>query len=477
MLSRIADYFIPPYYNDHAEDRRSARLLVLVLIYSALAEILSISNAAYLDYAEAGYALLVAGLLNLVVLFLFKRGLSVVACTNLNLGYHAIAFFLQSWWGGGLESPATTSLFLLPTVSMLLAGQRSATVWLGVALLTLTFFFVYEEFVGQLPVHYDLQKKSMYLFGANVALIIVLYIITLVFNQEKNQAIDSLIEKNEQLLATQNQLIQKEKMASLGELTAGIAHEIQNPLNFVNNFSEVSEEMIEEIQDERKKVQPERDESLQDELLGALAQNIKKITHHGGRASAIIHSMLEHSRTSADERQPTNLNDLCDEYLRLSYHGLRAKDKSFNATLLTDFDATLPEMNIVPQDIGRVLLNLFNNAFYAVQQRQKESASTDNEKTYRPTVWVSAKALTKGSGAVIFVRDNGTGVPDAVKDKIFQPFFTTKPTGEGTGLGLSLSYDIVTKGHGGEMRMQSVEGEGTEFVIRLPVAAAQTNLK
>lgn len=475
MLSRIADYFIPPYYNDHAEDRRSARLLVLVLIYAALAEIISVSNAAYLEYAEAGYALLVAGLLNLVVLFLFKRGLSVVACTNLNLGYHAVAFFLQSWWGGGLESPATTSLFLLPTVAMLLAGKRSAIVWLFIALGILAFFFVYEEFVRQLPVHYDLQKKSMYLFGANIGIILVLYIITVVFNQEKNEAIDSLIQKNEQLLATQNQLIQKEKMASLGELTAGIAHEIQNPLNFVNNFSEVSQEMIEEIQDERKKVQPERDENLQDELLSDLAQNIKKITHHGGRASAIIHSMLEHSRTSAGERQSTNLNALCEEYLRLSYHGLRAKDKSFNATLLTDFEATLPEMNIVPQDIGRVLLNLFNNAFYAVQQRQKESASTD--KTYRPTVWVSAKALTKGSGAVISVRDNGTGIPDAVKDKIFQPFFTTKPTGEGTGLGLSLSYDIVTKGHGGEMRVESLEGEGTEFVIRLPVVAAKTKLK
>ncbi|GAB3639804.1 sensor histidine kinase [Spirosoma arcticum] len=474
MLSGIADYFIPPYYNDHPEDRRSARLLVLVLIYAALAELISVSNGAYLQYAEAEYILLASGLLNFVLLILFKRGLSVVACTNINLSYHAVGFFLQSWWGGGLESPATTSLFLLPTVAMLLAGKRSATVWLLIALGILTFFFVYEEFVGQLPVHYDLQKKSMYLFGANIGIIVVLYIITVAFNQEKNRAIDSLIEKNEQLLATQNQLIQKEKMASLGELTAGIAHEIQNPLNFVNNFSEISQEMIEEIQDERKKAAEERDESLHDELLGDLARNIKKITHHGGRASAIIHSMLEHSRTSAGERQPTNLNALCDEYLRLSYHGLRAKDKSFNATLLTDFDATLPEMTIVPQDMGRVLLNLFNNAFYAVQQHQKESGSTDNGKAYRPTVWVSTKALTKGLGAVISVRDNGTGVPDAVKDKIFQPFFTTKPTGEGTGLGLSLSYDIVTKGHGGEMRMQSVEGEGTEFIIRLPVVAAQT---
>ena len=255
MLSRIAEYFIPPHYNDHLEDRRSARLLVLVLIYSALAELISVSNGAYLQYAEAEYILLASGLLNFVLLFLFKRGLSAVVCTNVNLGYHAVGFFLQSWWGGGLESPATTSLFLLPAVAMLLAGKRSATVWLCIAVLGLTFFFVYEQFVGQLPVHYDLQKKGMYLFGANIGIILVLYIITLVFNQEKSRAIGGLIEKNEQLLAAQNQLIQKEKMASLGELTAGIAHEIQNPLNFVNNFAEVSHEMIEESRTSEKKAQ------------------------------------------------------------------------------------------------------------------------------------------------------------------------------------------------------------------------------
>ena len=469
MISRIAEYFIPAHYNNHVEDRRSARLLVLVLIYSALAEFISITNAAYLDYAEAEYVLLIAGLLNFVVLILFRRGLSVIACTNLYLGYQAISFFLQSWWGGGLESPATTSLFLLPTVAMLLAGKRSATVWLFIALLILTFFFVYEEFVGQLPVHYDLRKKSMYLFGANIGIILVLYIITRVFNQEKNSAIDGLIQKNDQLLATQNQLIHSEKMASLGELTAGIAHEIQNPLNFVNNFSEVSYELIEEIQDERKKDKPERSDSLQDELLGNLSQNTQKITHHGGRASAIIRSMLEHSRASTGERQPTDLNALCDEYLRLSYHGLRAKDKSFNATLVTDFDPNLPQLSLVPQDMSRVLLNLFNNAFYAVQQHEKKMTNTNGREQYQPTVWVSTKAPAKGAGVIIYIRDNGTGIPDAVKDKIFQPFFTTKPTGEGTGLGLSLSYDIVTKGHGGEMRMESVEGEGTEFVIRLPV--------
>jgi signal transduction histidine kinase len=263
-----------------------------------------------------------------------------------------------------------------------------------------------------------------------------------------------------ELRSTQAQLIQKEKLASLGELTAGIAHEIQNPLNFVNNFSELSAELVGELEEEQQK--PDRDTELEAELLGDLKQNLQKISHHGGRASSIVRGMLEHSRASTGERQPTNLNALCDEYLRLAYHGLRAKDKSFNVTMVTDFDASLEAVNVVSQDMGRVLLNLFNNAFYATQQRVKKG-----EADYLPTVWVQTR---QQNGVIeIRVRDNGTGIPESVKAKVFQPFFTTKPTGEGTGLGMSLSYDIVTKGHGGTLEVTSVEGEGTEFVVSLPI--------
>ena len=261
-----------------------------------------------------------------------------------------------------------------------------------------------------------------------------------------------------ELKVTQAQLIQKEKMASLGELTAGIAHEIQNPLNFVNNFSTVSVELIEE----QKEALAKGDTQEANALANDLSQNLQKITLHGGRASAIVKGMLEHSRSSTGERQPTNLNALADEYLRLAYHGLKAKDKNFNADLKTDFAADLGQIDVVPPEIGRVLLNLYTNAFYAIQQRAKQG-----EAGYEPTVWVSTERTL--TGVCIRIRDNGTGIPDAVKAKIFQPFFTTKPTGEGTGLGLSLSYDIITKGHGGTLTVASVAGEETTFVIGLPL--------
>jgi signal transduction histidine kinase len=262
-----------------------------------------------------------------------------------------------------------------------------------------------------------------------------------------------------ELRTTQAQLVQSEKMASLGELTAGIAHEIQNPLNFVNNFADVSAELLTELEEEQAK--PERDLELEAELLADLKQNLLKISQHGGRAASIVRGMLEHSRTSSGERTATDLNALADEYLRLAYHGLRAKDKTFNATLKPDFDPSLPPVEVISQDLGRVLLNLLNNAFYAVRQRQQTG-----EAGYAPTVSISTRRV--GQEVEIRVRDNGAGIPAAVRAKIFQPFFTTKPTGEGTGLGLSLSYDIVTQGHGGTLAVESEEGQGTEFVISLP---------
>jgi signal transduction histidine kinase len=249
-------------------------------------------------------------------------------------------------------------------------------------------------------------------------------------------------------------------MASLGELTAGIAHEIQNPLNFVNNFSEVNSELVDELQAERSKPQTGRNEVLENEIINDIKQNLEKINHHGKRADAIVKGMLQHSRQTTSPKEPTDINALCDEYLRLSYHGLRAKDNSFNATIKTDFDNSIGKANIIPQDIGRVLLNLFNNAFYAVKERQKLEGAV-----YDPTVSVSTK---RSNGKVeIKISDNGNGIPQKVLDKIFQPFFTTKPTGQGTGLGLSLSYDIV-KAHGGEIKVETNENEGSKFIIIIP---------
>jgi signal transduction histidine kinase len=271
---------------------------------------------------------------------------------------------------------------------------------------------------------------------------------------EKKRAEDALTE----LRSTQKQLIQSEKMASLGELTAGIAHEIQNPLNFVNNFSEVSVELIREMVDEVEKGNAGEAKAIADDLV----QNLEKINHHGKRADAIVKGMLQHSRSSSAVKEPTDINALADEYLRLSYHGLRAKDKSFNATLKTDFDETIGTINIIPQDIGRAILNLITNAFYVVDEKKKSGIEN-----YEPTVSVSTK---KENGRVeISVTDNGNGIPSKVLDKIFQPFFTTKPTGQGTGLGLSLSYDII-KAHGGELKVETKEKEGTTFTVQLPLA-------
>lgn len=267
---------------------------------------------------------------------------------------------------------------------------------------------------------------------------------------------EELQQTLEELRATQSQLIQSEKMASLGELTAGIAHEIQNPLNFVNNFSDVNAELISEMKQEIDKGNFEEVKFIANDI----EENEQKINHHGKRADAIVKGMLQHSRKSSGQKEPTDINALADEYLRLSYHGLRAKNKTFNATLKTDFDENVGKINIIPQDMGRVFLNLFNNAFYAVAEKKKQ-----HPENYDPSVCVSTKKL---DGKIeICVKDNGSGIPQTIVDKIFQPFFTTKPTGEGTGLGLSLAYDII-KVHSGELKVKSKQNEFTEFIIQLP---------
>ena len=328
--------------------------------------------------------------------------------------------------------------------------------------------------------NFEIEKKvyqskiRQYVMLGALAIFIIIAII-LYRNDRQKHKVNSVLKKTvANLRSTQTQLIQSEKMASLGELTAGIAHEIQNPLNFVNNFSEVSKELLDEM-----KVELDSGNTADaKEIANDVIQNLEKINHHGKRAGDIVKGMLQHSRSSSGVKELTNINKLADEYLRLVYHGLRAKDKDFNATLKTDFDESLSageagigKINIIPQDIGRVLLNLYNNAFYAVQEKQKEVFQTEVtpfEKVsplYEPVVSVSTKKVD--NSILISVKDNGNGIPKNIIDKIFQPFFTTKPTGQGTGLGLSLSYDIA-KAHGGELKVETKEGEGTSFIIQLP---------
>ena len=321
----------------------------------------------------------------------------------------------------------------------------------------------------------DLENQAVVTENRNR--IILLLIVVIVFfviasilyrNNKQKQRANLLLQQQkvkvestlQELKSTQAQLIQSEKMASLGELTAGIAHEIQNPLNFVNNFSEVNKEMLIELNDEIEKGNYDDAKAIAKDVIA----NEEKINYHGKRADAIVKGMLQHSQKSSGQKELTDINALCDEYLRLSYHGLRAKDKEFNATINTDFDNSIDKINIIPQDIGRVLLNLYNNAFYAVEEKMNASTNSAGQ-SYQPTVSVSTKKIN--GNVEIKVKDNGNGIPPKIVDKIFQPFFTTKPTGQGTGLGLSLSYDII-KAHGSEIKVESKEGEGSEFVISLP---------
>jgi len=317
-------------------------------------------------------------------------------------------------------------------------------------------------------------KERAQKYGLLAGLIVFLSIAIILWrNNQNKQRAYSLLKRQKQetdfqkskveqtlsdLKATQAQLIQSEKMASLGELTAGIAHEIENPLNFVNNFSEVNKELLFEMKDEIKKGNFKATESIADNVI----ENEEKINQHGKRADAIVKGMLQHSRANVGQKEPIDINSLCDEYLRLAYHGLRAKDKTFNSEMKTDLDNSIGRINVVRQDIGRVILNLLSNAFYAVNERERLQSPLDG---YTPQVMVSTKKLTEK--IVIVVKDNGNGVPQNIVDKIFQPFFTTKPAGRGTGLGLSLAYDIV-KVHGGEIKLQTKEGVGSEFIIELP---------
>jgi two-component system, NtrC family, sensor kinase len=305
------------------------------------------------------------------------------------------------------------------------------------------------------------SKLILYISLASLLIILLIAILLYRNNKQQKNAKRRVENSYRELKSTQSQLIQSEKMASLGELTAGIAHEIQNPLNFVNNFSEVNTELIDELKQEVDKGNLEEVKAIATDI----KDNEQKINHHGKRAAAIVKGMLQHSRSGSGQKEPTDINSIADEYLRLAYHGLRAKDKSFNAITKTNFDGMIGKINIIPQDIGRVILNLITNAFYVVNEKKNASTSVVVE-PYEPTVSLSTKKIN--DKILISVKDNGNGIPQKVLDKIFQPFFTTKPTGQGTGLGLSLSYDIV-KAHGGEIKVETKEGVGSEFIIQLPI--------
>jgi signal transduction histidine kinase len=430
--------------------------LLAALPYSMLYAWLGFPLAPVATFIYVGFSLL-----NLLVLFITKRYYFftttqlVFIILNPIMAHVAIGGFIDS-------SGIILSAILSPLGALLFTNYRTARIYffLFVADVVLAGVWDWQHLDQQPRLPKEVRTIS---FVSNMVIIcVVVYLLIEDTLKKKEQAQQQLQKSLDHLRATQAQLVQREKMASLGELTAGIAHEIQNPLNFVNNFAEVSTELLDELEEERRKPQP--DPELAAELLADVQQNLRKISQHGQRAGSIVRAMLEHSRTSTGERQPTDLNALADEYLRLAYHGLRAKDKLFNATLVPDLAPDLPLVPGVGTDLGRVLLNLFTNAFYAVHQRQLAGGAP----AYAPTVGVTTRAV--GNHVELRVHDNGPGIPADIRAKIFQPFFTTKPTGEGTGLGLSLAHDIIANGHGGTLAVESQPGAGTTLIVTLPGA-------
>lgn len=387
-----------------------------------------------------------AGIMFMAIYFL------VTGITVFRSGYRPAKFYLAAWTFLilGFIAAILETLNVLPVMYYINSMQIGSAI--EVTLLSLALGDRINIYKKQRE---DAQEKALKVAQEKSELMLQQ---NLMLEQKVAERTQALTKSLNELKATQTQLVQSEKMASLGELTAGIAHEIQNPLNFVNNFSEVSNELIDEMRSELQNGNLADVEALVNDI----KENLEKINHHGKRADAIVKGMLQHSRKATGVKEPTDINALCDEYFRLSYHGLRAKDKSFNADMSTDLDESIDEIHVVPQDIGRVLLNLYNNAFYAVNEKHKL-----NGVDYHPAVSVSTKKLD--NKIEITISDNGNGIPQHVVDKIFQPFFTTKPSGSGTGLGLSLAYDII-KAHGGEIKVETAANKGTAFIIQLPFA-------
>jgi signal transduction histidine kinase len=442
------------------EEHKKRTTAVQLGMFTALAGFIYSMVYVFLGFSTITIPVLAYVLLcfiNLVVLRLTKNYQAYTVIQLLFILF--LPFVVQLYIGGFVDSSSLVlASFLTPSGALLFARRSIARIYffmfLGLVILAGFIEHIFFEQVPRLP-----RPIVLLFFVLNLSAICgIIYYLMESFLKKQEELRAELKQSIAHLKATQTQLIHSEKMASLGELTAGIAHEIQNPLNFVNNFSEVSNELLQEMKEELAHGKNEEAIALADDVI----HNLEKILHHGQRADAIVKGMLQHSRSGNGQKELTDINTLADEYLRLAYHGLRAKDKSFNCTLETYFDQEQEQLEIVPQEIGRVLLNLYNNAFYAVYQKQKLG-----QDGYEPRVTVSTSRNERQ--VELRVKDNGMGIAESVKNKIFQPFFTTKPTGQGTGLGLSLSYDIITKGHGGEMTVETEPGYFTELIVSIPL--------
>ncbi|GAA4039609.1 hypothetical protein GCM10022409_26650 [Hymenobacter glaciei] len=478
MFANITDYFIPVDFAGSPDLRRRVRIIINTALLTSLFS-LNFMLLCWWAQLMPGFYVLLFGIISfLLLVFGYRAGWYshvVLGYSFVFVGY--ITVLVNSVYQGGYYAPTTWWLGLCSVMGTFLLGRQAGLIFFGLGLATVLAFWGLEQQHYGFPNLVPADKAQFWHLDILAGLMLILVVVALVFDNINTHTLRAVGAQNELLSertaqleqslaglqAAQAQLVQREKMAFLGELTAGIAHELQNPLNFMKNFAEVSTELVDDIGGTRPGGTL-RAAGLEGEILAGLKQNLREISQHGQRATSIIKGMLEHSRAGTGQRVPTDLNALVEDSLRLAYQGLRAKDRNFSAELTTALAPALPLVAVVPQDLGRVLINLLTNAFYAVQQRQRQLST---EAGYHSKVTVQTSA---GPGGVeICIRDNGTGMSEAVQAKIFHPFFTTKPVGEGTGLGLSLSHDIVTTGHGGTLRVESREGEGTEFVISLPV--------
>jgi len=479
-IDLLVDRLIPEELKRDEVGLRQARFQRYILLTTLLLSVLYALCLYAIDYAVGFWVLVGFVVLHVSFLAMLWQKVRLPVIGSAFCAMTIIGFLLLCVTSRGISSATIIWFFATIVSSFWLVGRRAGYYWGAASVLVVAGLFASEALGMRYPLLFPARYYYIYAGIANTGALLYAIIVVITYENwqksavrlARNLAEELQVQKQEaenqrdqtahalaELTRTQQQLVEKEKMASLGELTAGIAHEIQNPLNFVNNFAEVSTELVAELVEEQARVAPDAD--LEADLLADLQQNLAKISQHGQRAANIVRSMLQHSRTSTGERTPTDLNALAEEYLRLAYHGARAQDAAFQASLETDWAPGLPPIEAVTSDLGRVLLNLLTNAFYAVRQRQRTG-----EPGYVPAVRVQTSYTAEQ--VRVRVQDNGLGMPAAVQAKIFQPFFTTKPTGEGTGLGLSLSYDIVTQSHGGTLAVQSQEGQGAVFTVALP---------
>ena len=474
MFATITNYFIPADFTGSPDQRRRVRIIVNTVLLTGLFSLNFLVLCWWADLKPGMYVLLFGIISFGLLLFGYRAGMY----SHIALGYWFLfvgylTVVVNSAYQGGYYAATTWWLGLCGVTGSFLLGRRAGLIFFGLGLATALVLWTLEQQHYVFPSLVPADKAEFWHLDILAGLMLILLVVALVFDNINTNTLRVISTQNallsertvqlEQSLAglqaAQAQLVQQEKMAFLGELTAGIAHELQNPLNFMKNFAEVSTGLVDDMGGTRPGA---RAAGLEGEILAGLKQNLREISQHGQRATAIITGMLEHARAGTGQRVPTPLNGLVEDSLRLAYQGLRAKDRDFSAHLTTVLDPALPLVAVVPQDLSRVLINLLTNAFHAVRQREQTG-----EAGYAPTVSVTTK---HANGQVkIRVRDNGAGIPEAVQGKIFQPFFTTKPTGEGTGLGLSLAYDIVTQGHDGTLTVESQEGQGTTFSVGLPV--------